>query len=181
MADASPPPPPPLPPGAPGAGPVFYGTPPLRPAKQPWPAWKWGCLIAAIVGALVLAAGGLCCGVPLYQVRKIGGMAGAMGIGWLANVAQGEIDGAAQLTVGGRSETERLAKKIEAEIGSIANFEPDMAQLDSHVDKITGKAEVTLPLTGSKGTATCTVHLKQHPQMMWQVEDVTFETPAVAP
>jgi hypothetical protein len=129
----------------------------------------------------VLAAGGLCCGLPLWQLRKMGGMAGTMGIGWLANVAQGQLDGAATLTVGGRSETERLAKKIEGEVGSIANFQPDMTKLDAHVDKVAGKAEVTLPLTGSKGTATCTLHLKQSQQTMWQVEDVTFGTPAVAP
>ncbi len=116
----------------------------------------------------------LCCGMPAYQVQKMGGMVGAMGIGWLANVAQGKLDDVAQLTVGGRPEVDRMVQVIQNEVGDISQFQPDMTDLETHVDKTVGKAQVVLPLQGTKATKTCTVHLKQHPQMMWQVEDVTF-------
>jgi hypothetical protein len=99
-----------------------------------------------------------------------------MGMSWLANVATGQLDSAGALTSGGRPEAEKFAKRIEAQVGTMSDFNPDMRQFRTETDRATGRARVSVTLTGSKGTAECVLHMKQSAQTMWIVEDVTFES-----
>jgi hypothetical protein len=154
--------------------------PPTSPcARQAWSGWKWGCLIAAALGAMAALGAGACylLGARLFE-RNVG-MAGISAIAWLGNVADGRLDGDALFTVGGRPEAERLARKIDAQVGSIAGFEPDTWQARTRADESAGTAEVRLPVKGTKGEATCIMHLRLSPQTprLWQVEDVTFAAP----
>jgi len=175
---------PPPDPAQPGPGPQYYAPPPPPGAKAPWPAWKWGCLVAGILGVLALLGAGICCGIPGYRAanayKQMGGMPGVMAMGWLANVQTGQLDSAAQLTVGGRSEVDKLAQKIRDEVGAMSDIGSSsgaggMPQMHTEENKGAGTARVSVMLTGDKGTANCVLRMKQSTQTMWMVEDVTFE------
>lgn len=190
-----PPPPPPLPPQQPPPPPPQFPSPqPVAPAPQaPLPpqnyatapkpprkglsCWAWGCIIAGILGVVGLVTTLVCCGGPavLFQ-RTFGGLEGAMAMGWVQSISQGDMASAGQLTIGGETRAIELRDALEAQLGKLQDASDLVASQGIKTEKDpTGAIIARVPGKGERGTGTIVVKMRQSAQTMWQVEDATVE------
>lgn len=161
-----------------GSAPLIPPPPTPGPTTGARKPVKWGCIAAAAGLVAILGAVSLCCLLPGYRAWRMSdqlGMSGMMGVGWLANVAQGNMSQAGQITVGGEPAARKLVDTVKASIGDLTTIPPDFSGVTVREDDAAGTAEVSVPVSGSAGSGTCVLALKRQAQNVWFVESLRME------
>ncbi len=158
-------------PTSPPAGPPVGGQPYYAASPAPKKKPNWGCIVAIVLSVLLLG-GVICAGGIYFFVRKgldtVGGMQGAMAMGWLSNVMNGDLDAAGSLTEGGRPQAEAFAQDIEKAVGEIRSVGGATGlELETVIDESSGEAVVTIPVTGTDGSATLRITVVKSPNTMF--------------